>query len=259
MRTVIDALGRTVELGEVRRVVSLVPSLTELLFVLGAGARVVGVSDFCLHPEPELRGIPRVGGQKDPDHFALLALAPDVVIVAKEENLRRDVERLERAGVAVYATDVKTVDEALRLPGELAAALGDLDARPLTAAMTEGVAEARRISASVSATAVTLVWRHPLIGVGLDTYASSVLATCGVRNLLTQNRYPKLAEADITSLSPSLLVLPSEPYPFTHADAAALTHLGPPLLVDGTVLCWYGPRTARLAELATLIGTALGS
>ncbi len=252
-------MGRTVLVpGESRRVVSLVPSLTELLFELGAGDRVVGVSDYCIHPAAQLADVPRVGGQKDPDHSVLIALMPDLVIVAKEENLRRDVERLERAGVPVYATDVKTVDEALRLPEALALAIGGVSAHELTERMQAGVDDARRTGAQLSnVAAVALVWRAPLIAVGVDTYASSVLAVCGVRNAIAQLRYPKLDEAAVRALAPSLLVLPSEPYPFTAADAAELGQLAPALLVDGTLLCWYGPRTARIAELARQLGTFL--
>src|SRR3954470_9098839 len=107
---VVDALGRQLELRQrPRRVVSLVPSLTELLFDLGV--QPIAATDFCLHPAERLAPLPRVGGQKDPDLETLLSLRPDFVVVAKEENLRRDVEKLERAGVNVFVTDVKTVDD----------------------------------------------------------------------------------------------------------------------------------------------------
>src|SRR6476659_1463778 len=109
---VVDALGRQIEIRKrPERVISLVPSLTELLFDLGV--RPIAATDFCLHPAPEIANLPRVGVQKDPDLEKLLALSPAFVVVAKEENLRRDVEKLERAGVPVFVADVKTNDDAL--------------------------------------------------------------------------------------------------------------------------------------------------
>ena len=248
---VTDALGRQLDLPRPpARIVSLVPSLTELLFELGAGPRVAAVSDYCLHPARELSSLPRVGGQKDPDLARLLALAPDLVVVAKEENLKRDVERLEAAGVPVYATDVKTVDDALRLPAQLGEALGRSGlAIAARDRMTAGVEAVRRAAPVPPAERdLCFVWRDPWIAAGGDTYLSDVLAACGARNLLAdRRRYPKLDLPSALALGPDVIVLPSEPYPFTAADLPSVPN---GLLVDGTVLCWYGPRTARIAELA---------
>ena len=184
------------------------PSLTELLFELGAGARMAGASDYCLHPAPELARLPRVGGQKDPDLAQLLALAPDLVVVAKEENLKRDVERLEAAGVPVYATDVKTVGDALRLPAELGEALGLAPELPraLHDRMAAGVEAARQAAPAPPLNVVCFVWRDPWIAAGGDTYLSDVLAACGARNLLAQRtRYPKLDLGAARALRPDVV------------------------------------------------------
>jgi ABC-type Fe3+-hydroxamate transport system substrate-binding protein len=258
-----DALGRLLEIRKPpARIVSLVPSLTELLFELGAGERVVAATDYCIHPAGALGRLPRVGGQKDPDLAQLIALHPELVIVAKEENLRRDVERLEAAGVPVYVTDVQTLDDALRLPFQLGAAAGVPRARAeaLHDRMAEGVAAARRTAeahATQNLRVVCFVWRDPWIAAGGDTYISDVLAACGARNLFAdQRRYPKIDLAAARALGPDAILLPSEPYPFSEADLPSVER---GLLVDGTVLCWYGPRTARIAELASILSACATS
>jgi ABC-type Fe3+-hydroxamate transport system substrate-binding protein len=254
-----DALGRPLDLRRPpARIVSLVPSLTELLFELGAGERVVAATDYCIHPARELEKLPRVGGQKDPDLAQLIAMAPELVLVAKEENLRRDVERLEAAGVPVYVTDVQTLDDALRLPFQLGAAAGVPRARAevLHDRMAEGVAAARR-AAPQNLRVVCFVWRDPWIAVGGDTYINDVLAACGARNLFAeQRRYPKIDLAAARALQPDAIILPSEPYPFSAAD---LPDVERGVLLDGTVLCWYGPRTARIAELASILSACATS
>jgi ABC-type Fe3+-hydroxamate transport system substrate-binding protein len=252
---VVDALGRNLEIRKhPERVVSLVPSLTELLFDLGVTP--IAATDYCIHPTNEL---PRVGGQKDPDLERLLALHPDLVIVAKEENLRRDVEKLERAGVPVYVTDVKTIDDALRLPFHIGAALGvpRVSSQALHDGMAAGVEAARRIAPTEKLRAISFVWRDPWIAAGGDTYVSDVMNACGLVNLLAdRTRYPKLDLDSAQKMRPDLIVLPSEPYPFSQRD---LPSVEKGVLVDGTVLCWYGPRTGRIAELATIMAACATS
>lgn len=262
---VIDALGRPVPLrGRPTRVVSLVPSLSELVCSLGCAASLVGVSDFCVHPAEALAGLPRVGGQKDPDLDRLLGLRPDLVLCAKEENLRRDVLRLEEAGVPVYVTDVRTIEAALALPGELGPILGAMPARvqAVHQAMLAGVEEARRRRAGQRPMRVLVpVWRDPWIVAGPDTYIDAVIALLGADNLARQlpasalRRYPKAEAGALRALAAECVLLPSEPYPFSEADLGPVAgELGaPPRLCDGTVLCWYGPRMARLPELADLL------
>lgn len=271
---VVDALGRAVPLGgpaKGRRIVSLVPSLTELLFALGAGARVAGVSDYCLFPEAELAALPRVGGQKDPDLGRLLSLSPDLVLCAKEENLRRDVEALGRAGVPVYVTDVRTVEDALLLPRQLGPLCGAEEGavEAVAAAMAAGIAKARaegrrRGGAGPRRRVLVPVWREPWIVAGSDTYINEVLSLCGAANAAADlaglpgepgRRYPKAEAAALRALGADLVLLPSEPYPFAeaHVEEAAAELGARAVLCDGTVLFWYGPRMARLGEVARLL------
>lgn len=255
-----DALGRELHLPRLpRRIVSLVPSQTELLFALGCGDRIVGVSDYCIHPAAAVAGLPRVGGQKDPDLGSLRALAPDLVIGNKEENLRRDVERLTDAGIPVYVTDVRTLDAALRLPAELGSvcAADETSIATVAAEMAAGVTAARACAARRGRRirVVLAVWRDPWLVAGPDTYLHAVLDALGVENaaagLDSKQRYPKLSTDELRRLGVERVLLPSEPYPFSAEHVAAVTAelCAPARLCDGTVACWYGPRTARIAEL----------
>lgn len=258
--TVQDALGRRVLVPrKPQAIVSLVPSQTELLFALGVGAQVVGVSDYCVHPQAQLAGLPRVGGQKDPDLERLLSLRPDLVLANKEENLRRDVQRLEEAGVPVYVTDVRTLTAALKLPQELGAlcAASPVAIAELTEQLTAGVQAAQALGQARKSRPRVLmaVWREPWIVAGPDTYMHAVLQALGADNaaaeLAATARYPKLSRQQLQALGVERILLPSEPYPFTAADVPSIEQeLGiPARLCDGTLACWYGPRTARIAEL----------
>ena len=259
-REMTDALGRLLRVpAPPQRIVSLVPSLTELLFELGCGERIVAVSDYCVEPAAEVAGKRRIGGQKDPDLAAIIALAPDLVIANKEENLRRDVERLDEAGIPTFVTDVRTVEAALQLPTTLGVLCGarveQMERMLLT--MTNGVSTARSLAASSPRRprVAVLVWAEPFIAAGPDTYLSAVLSCLGADNvaaeLSSDRRYPKLSGAELLALHPERLLLPSEPYPFSESHRVALqSELGIPChLIDGPVACWYGPRTARIPEL----------
>ncbi|MFO0573982.1 MAG: helical backbone metal receptor [Polyangia bacterium] len=273
MRILYDALGRRLELGPApERIVSLVPSLTELLFSLGVGERIVGVSDYCLFPEAEVAARRRVGGQKDPDLQALFALRPDLVLASKEENLRRDVERLEAAGVPVYVTDVRTLPQALALPEELGAlcAADERVAAGCAEAMRAGVeaaaARARARTGARRPKVVACVWREPWMVAGPDTYMHAVLEALGAENMAAElaqvqrgARYPKLQLDELRRLARAgrldRVLLPSEPYPFRAEHVAEVSaELGTTArLCDGIVACWYGPRTARIGELVAAL------
>lgn len=243
-----------------RRIVSLVPSLTETLFALGLGARVVGVTDWCVHPADGVAPLPKVGGTKNPDVPAILALRPDLVIANREENRRRDVERLEAAGVPVWVTHPRTVREGAELIGELAT-LGAPVARrravaePIMAALER--AEQERFDARPRV--VCPIWRDPWMVVGADTYAHDLITLCGGENVFaapeSQRRYPRVMLAEIEAAAPEFVLLPDEPYAFGQRDVQQLAALDMPAaregqihLIDGTLVSWYGPRILPAIE-----------
>jgi ABC-type Fe3+-hydroxamate transport system substrate-binding protein len=241
---------------EPRRIVSLVPSLTESLFELGLGERVVGVTEWCVHPAEAVARLPKVGGTKTPDVAAILALAPDLVIANREENRKRDVARLEAAGVAVWVTYPRTVREGAELLAELALLGATDEARarvvePVLAAVAAAEAE----PAADPLPVFCPIWRDPWMSVGTDTYAHDLLTLCGGRNVfagLAERRYPHVSLEDVIAAQPEVVILPDEPYAFGPADVAELCRLDLPAasagrvhLIDGTLVSWYGARIAR--------------
>jgi ABC-type Fe3+-hydroxamate transport system substrate-binding protein len=232
----LDDLGTEVPLPtDVRRVVSLVPSLTEALAASVPG-RLVGATDWCTHPAD--LDVTRVRGTKNPDVEAVVGLRPDLVVANQEENRAVDLDLLRSAGVAVWVTDVRTVDAALasmrRLLGSLEAdELGWLDAAARAWADPPRVAD-RRVRAVVP------IWRRPWMHVGSDTYAGDVLRRLGVDNVLGEHpeRYPAIPLAELAEHD--LVVLPDEPYAFA-ADDGPEAFTAPAALVSGRSLTWYGP------------------
>jgi ABC-type Fe3+-hydroxamate transport system substrate-binding protein len=244
---------------EPRRIVSLVPSLTEALFALGLGARVVGVTDWCVHPAG-VAGLPKVGGTKDTDVAAVIALEPDLVIANREENTRRTVERLRAAGLAVWVTYPRTVEDAVRLLrelGRLGASRTALDGvvGPIERAIA--VARAERARAAPSRVFCP-IWRDPWLTIGADTYAHDLVALCGGANVFADRgdrRYPRISLDDVSAAQPEVILLPDEPYRFGDADARELARLDVPAArharihcVDGTWVSWYGPRIQTAIE-----------
>jgi ABC-type Fe3+-hydroxamate transport system substrate-binding protein len=238
------------------RIVSLVPSLTEALFSLGLGERVVGVTDWCVHPADRVAALPRVGGTKNPSIEQIAALAPDLVIANREENRPRAIEALREAGIDVWVTYPRTVREGAELFRQLAG-LGA--AREVIDSVVQPVEEAlRRAEETRPARGVPVfcpIWKTPWMVFGGDTYASNLLELCGGANVFADRgdrRYPIIEPSEIVDAAPEVILLPDEPYNFGPRDAFELSELPVPAardhrihLIDGTLVSWYGPRIGR--------------
>lgn len=252
---VVDALGRRLELqSPPRRIISLVPSLTEWLFSVGLGDRVVGVTDYCLEPAAALAGLPRLRGTKNPDRERILALHPDLVIADQEENRERDVLALGASGIAVYVTAIRSVADVPEQLGALALVLGAAaQAAPQFVALRAAIAATARAAAGVARPTLAFIWRDPWMAVGAETYAGDLLRLCGAANgaLQLSGRYPRAPLATFMALRPELILLPSEPYPFSERDRTAFVPYADVPAVrddrivccDGMLLTWPGPRT----------------
>jgi ABC-type Fe3+-hydroxamate transport system substrate-binding protein len=246
--TVLDALGRSLTIPHPpQRIVSLVPSLTEWLWAIGVGERVVGVTDYCLHPASELANVPRLRGTKNPDRDRILALQPDLVICNREENRERDVLALADAGLAVYVTEITSVENAIRTLATLADLLDAADAAATHLhAMHAAVADLQRHEPSHRPRVLVPIWRDPWMAIGGDTYADGLLRLCDAINVAAQlhGRYPRFTLDTLSTLRPDMILLPSEPYRFAESDLPPLRAVfdGPIHLVDGELLTWYGPR-----------------
>lgn len=234
-----DILGRDFGFtAPPRRVVSLVPSVTETLFELGAGDAVVGITDFCIFPEGIER--PRVGGTKNPRVDEIRALAPDLVHMNLEENLRRHAEAIEPFA-PVFVSEPKSVEDVATLIADL----GEIHGRRERAAQ---LAETLRDElASMPRRPFTFacpIWKSPWMWCGGDTYVSRLVESAGGRNVLgDRTRYPEIELAGVLTLKPDVVFLPDEPYVFTDDDAAeipAARVIGP---FPGHLFTWHGTRT----------------
>ncbi|HEY4668585.1 MAG TPA: helical backbone metal receptor [Tepidiformaceae bacterium] len=236
-----------------QRIVSLVPSLTELVWWLGRGDALVGRTRFCTEP-PELAGtVPAVGGTKNPRLDRIVALRPDLVLANKEENRQEDVGALIDAGLDVLLTDPNTVDEAVAMILEVGEWVGATEraeqlAADVNAALEEGRARAVRVFVAV--------WKKPLMGLGSETYGHDLLERVGATNVLAgRRRYPEVTMEALAGLAPQAVLLPDEPYPFKEPDCADFVAVAPARVVDGKLLWWYGPRMpAAIRELRKVLG-----
>jgi len=230
------------------RIVSLVPSVTETL--LAWGIDPVAVTRFCEQP-----GYEAVGGTKDPDLDRIVELAPDLVVLCREENRREDAEALAAAGVRALVVDVRTVAGVPVELGALAGAVG-LDVGRLKAAGLLGDGEGVEPGVTPERTAFVPIWRNPWMSLAADTYGADLLRALGVRSVTAnhQDRYPTVTLEEVVAARPDLVVAPSEPYPFSERHRAELEEVAPVVLVDGADLFWWGVRTpAAIRRLGAVL------
>ncbi|MEV5201541.1 helical backbone metal receptor [Streptomyces sp. NPDC053720] len=224
------------------RVVSLVPSLTEAVAVTAPGL-LVGATDWCTHPAG--LAATRIGGTKNPDVPAILALRPDLVVANEEENREPDLAALRAAGTEVLVTRIRTLDQAFEeLDGLLVTACGL--ARPRWLDEAEA-AWAALPPPRAPRRAIVPVWRRPWMVLGRDTFAGDLLARLGVENVYADHaeRYPRIPLDALEAAGADLVVLPDEPYRFTPDDGPEAFPALPAALVDGRYLTWYGPSLVR--------------
>jgi len=239
-----------------RRIVSLIPSTTELLCDLGLADRLVGVTAYCVEPRDVVRGKTRVGGEKDPDLERIRRLAPDLVVANVEENVRAHVETLRAWGIPVWVTYPRNVPDSLRMIRELGEVTGAPErAAALLDELQPLVAHARAVAARQPPVPVFYaIWRNPYMTINGDTYISDVLATCGARNVFADRseRYPAVTLDDAAGRYPSVILLPDEPFRFRRVHVKDFEpYTGIPAvrhdrihLVDGKPFSWHGRRLA---------------
>jgi ABC-type Fe3+-hydroxamate transport system substrate-binding protein len=274
-------VGREAPVSEPpRRVVSLVPSVTESLFELGVGDRLIAITDYCTYPEDAVAKLPRVGGTKNPDVAKIIEMQPDLVIVNQEENRREDAEALQAAGVPVWVTFPQTVREAFNLLWSIM----DLFDEP---AFVERVRSMEwtcdwleRMEHEPPVKVFVPVWYEPLMTFNAGTFAHELLRVCGGTNVFAERerlyplkadlgeaeplpagdprvegrdtRYPRVTLAEVEAAQPDVILLPSEPYPFLERHTLIFSAMDIPAarssrihMVDGSLLTWHGTRIAR--------------
>lgn len=230
-----------------RRIVSLVPSQTELLHYLQLEAETVGITRFCVHPAAWFRNKTRVGGTRDLHNDIIRELRPDLIIANKEENRQEEIEALA-ADFPVWVTDVGNLEEALTMISDIGILTGRITiAAKLVKDIRAAFASIRPLPAGHPASAAAyLIWKDPLMAAGADTFISDMLRHCGLINLLaTEKRYPVISLEQLREKKCALLLLSSEPYPFRQKHIDELQEALPGVrieLVDGEFFSWYGSR-----------------
>lgn len=232
------------------RIVSLVPSQTELLYDLGLDKNVVGITKFCIHPNEWFKTKNRVGGTKTVDFEKVSALKPDLIIANKEENTQSEIEALQKL-YPVYTSDINNLEDSFNM----IASIGEL---------TNTSAKAKTIINQVAIdfenlkpdlptkSVLYFIWQQPFMSIGSDTFINDMLNRCGFKNALTdKTRYPELNEEQIKTINPDYIFLSSEPFPFKQKHLKTFQEICPEakvVLVDGEMFSWYGSRLTKAKQ-----------
>ncbi|WP_205512587.1 helical backbone metal receptor [Longitalea arenae] len=243
MPAYIDQLGHVIELPATpRSIVSLVPSITELLYTLQLDDRVTGITKFCIHPESWFRQKTRIGGTKNINTGAIRQLEPDLIIANKEENVKEQVSALAEE-FPVFTTDINNLDDALEMIEQIGRITGTAHrASFLVSQITSAFMNLKKRFYNIKTG--YLIWRNPYMTVGKDTFIHDMLTRCGLTNVFGDMiRYPAIDTWQLARCE--LLLLSSEPYPFQQKHVDELqAHLPDTriMLVDGQMFSWYGSR-----------------
>ncbi len=257
--TFTDQTGYSITLADLpRRIVSLVPSQTELLFDLGLDEEVIGITKFCIHPDKWFRSKTRVGGTKQVKMDIIHSLQPDLIIANKEENTKEDIEEL-RKHFPVWTSDISTIEESYNMMREIGR---------ITDTKEKAIGIINMIRSSFDQLPTTnnkpltayFIWRNPWMTVGGDTFIHDMMERCGLENIFADlSRYPEIDiktligpqltdDSEPSAVNCELILLSSEPYPFKEQHIAELRDAGfkgKIMLVDGEMFSWYGSRMLK--------------
>lgn len=245
-------MGRKIILGKTpERIISLVPSQTELLADLGLENEVVGITKFCIHPENWFRNKTRIGGTKHFDFEKINSLQPDLIIGNKEENEKEQIEELMK-NHTIWMSDIKTLDNAC----EMIRKIGELTGKKEKAENFATEIKSRfdcfqkKIISFPEKRVAYFIWKNPWMGAGKNTFIDHMLKICGWKNVFyeIESRYPEVTFSELSLLDPELILLSSEPYPFKEKHTEELKAICPKakiLLVDGEYFSWYGTRLLK--------------
>lgn len=242
-----DQLGRIIELNTVpKKVVSLVPSQTELLFDLGLEEEVIGVTKYCVHPAKAIANKTIIGGTKRVIKSKLRQIKPDIVIANKEENRKADIDFIQEEICPVWVSDVKTVSDGFSMISSIGALFQKAElANQLLSNMKENFASLNAAKKGVEKSCLYLIWDKPIMAAGTDTFIHDMLSHAGFKNAIKETRYPEITHQEIKQLKPEYIFLSSEPYTYTNKDVLNYQQLYPTSkvrLVDGELFSWYGSR-----------------
>lgn len=228
------------------RIISVVPSLTELVYDLGLESQLVGITRFCIHPQPNVKRITKVGGTKTLNIDRIIDLTPDLIIANKEENSKEDIEKLQRH-CNVWVTEINTLNEALTVITELGIKANVVKKATLLVTFIKSNFKSLARISNVQKSVAYLIWEDPIMVAGKNTFINEMIHSMGLKNILTDplSRYPIYNPMELENLQPDLIFLSSEPYPFKKKHLEKYQHQFPKsqiVLVDGEMFSWYGSR-----------------
>lgn len=243
-----DQLGRTVKLNDFpKRIVSLVPSQTELLFDLDLEDKVVGITKFCIHPASWFKNKQRIGGTKNINFKAIEKLKPDLIIANKEENTQREIEKLMNL-YPVWVSDIGNLEDALRMI---------VDVGELTNTKKRAIEIAKNIKADFSGfesvinkSAAYIIWNNPIMTINKTRFINDMLKRNGLINVFAEKakEYPEISKDELIRANPEIILLSSEPFPFKEKHLQVFNEICPSakvILVDGEFFSWYGSRLQK--------------
>jgi ABC-type Fe3+-hydroxamate transport system substrate-binding protein len=260
-RVFIDQMNRSVEVvWPPQRIVSLVPSQTELLYDFGLQNEVVGQTLFCIHPAQMHNSKPRVGGTKNFNLDKIAALNPDLIIGNKEENEQAGIEELSKL-YPVWMSDIQTLNDSLEMIRQIGALVNrEIEAQFIASKIQQSFNSISEINHPKSEI-LYLIWRKPWMAAGHDTFINDMLNRLGFNNVVQpfESRYPEITTEQLQQLQPEIIFLSSEPYPFKDKHIEELKAVCPEatiMLVDGELFSWYGSRLLHSAAyFKTLLST----
>lgn len=255
----IDQLGREVHIPAApQRIISIVPSQTELLFDLGLDEQIIGVTKFCIHPADKVLSKAKIGGTKQLNIDLIKSLKPDLIIANKEENERSQVEELMQH-FPLWISDISNMADALQMiesVGEITCKA--VEAQKIVQRIETSFNELKSIKKPSSV--AYFIWRKPYMVAGKGTFIDDMLTRSGFTNCIDQSRYPEIDAISLAKLNPEVVLLSSEPYPFKQKHIDEIRVFLPStkiLLVDGEMFSWYGSRlqfaAVYFAEIINLL------
>ena len=230
------------------RIISLVPSQTELLYDLGLRDEVIGITKFCIHPDEWFRRKQRVGGTKNLKIDLIKSLNPDLILANKEENLKEEIEILQN-DFNVYVSDISTINEALQMIEDIGTLVHcQQKSIEIVNGIKAEMMTQSRLEKKDKIDALYLIWQNPYMVAGNDTFIHDMMLDAGFNNLVKQNRYPMMTLEEIKSINPTVIMLSSEPFPFADKHIIEWQMQLPNtkiILVDGELFSWYGSRMLK--------------
>ncbi|MFN5217757.1 MAG: ABC transporter substrate-binding protein [Sphingomonadales bacterium] len=253
MRQIVDQMGRILAVPDFpKKIVSLVPSQTELLYDLGLKDRIVGQTVFCVHPHEHFKSATKVGGTKKLNIQAIKDLQPDLIIGNKEENELSQIQELEK-DFPVWMSDIYNLNDALQMIRKIGSVVNKHDAAEAIVHDIEAGFKEPGIPNNTSKNVLYFIWRKPYMVAGRNTFINDMMQYCGLENAISEkdSRYPEINAGMITSLKPDVIYLSSEPYPFKEKHIIELANLCPKAqihIVDGEMFTWYGSRLLKTPQ-----------